>query len=84
MGLITTITAWFPRPQNPRGAELLEPLTADAPVSNIFGPLQLSAPDFRSRVAAFFGTTGIVCGEFQMQVRVGMHGKHDAQLLLLT
>jgi PAS domain S-box-containing protein len=69
---------------NPISAQLLMPLSADGNLTNLFTALESVAPDLRQRAASFGPTHGLVCDALRIQLRAGVRGKTDPQMLSLS
>jgi diguanylate cyclase (GGDEF)-like protein/PAS domain S-box-containing protein len=69
---------------NPISAQLLMPLSRDGKLTNLFTVLEDVAPELRALTASFDGPNGKICNALRIQLRAGVRGKYDPQMLSLT
>lgn len=69
---------------NPISAQLLMPLSRDGNLTNLFVALESVAPELRALTVAFGGGRGMVCDALHIQLRAGVRGKLDPQMLSIS
>ena len=69
---------------NPKSAQLLLPLQKTAGLDNLFGALEMVAPELRNLVAGFTASSGIVCDNVQFQLSAGLNDTAPAKVLAIT